>query len=410
MQKPDTTYQRILAYLKGLLSERQRHDLEKEMMRDTFAEEAFEGLSQLQGEELGADMDTLMERLDLRTTRGRRKFLTAYRIAAGLILFLGMGITLYVVLRRPVPELLTTTGKKDAPAETAVPQTPTTAMPADRKEVQPPPAATQEDAGQALQSVASDAPREEVPEMEFMEEEPAFVPQVQEKARSMADSRKEMAQPAPVMTKRSYIGKVVDSQGEPLPGAVVTIKGTSTGAVTDSEGNFTLPVPDSSAILQANFIGYKTAETKAREKTIVLHEDLMALEEVVVIGYGVQKKSDVTGAVSTIRLDETPLTDMAIVTKPVPPGGSLKEFKKWVNTQLDRNVINTYKGKQKTTVSLTIKQDGSLSNVQVKSVSDAVAQEFKRVIENSPLWSPALRDEVPVESTIEIRFTNSVDN
>ena len=100
---------------------------------------------------------------------------------------------------------------------------------------------------------------------------------------------------------------------------------------------------------------------------------------------------------------------MAIVIKPVPPGGSLKEFKKWVNDRLDRNVIGTVKGKQKTAVSLTIKQDGTVSDVKVQSVSDAIATEYKRIIEQSPAWKPALRDDVPIESKVEIRFVTSVD-
>ena len=126
---------------------------------------------------------------------------------------------------------------------------------------------------------------------ESQDTEPAMAAEQQEKAMAFPAERKVMAPPvsAKARTAPVYTGRVIDSQGEPLPGAVVSIKGTPNGTVADTEGKFTLPVTDSSAVLQASFIGYKTAEIKARENTIVMQEDLMALNEVVVIGYGVQK-------------------------------------------------------------------------------------------------------------------------
>ena len=180
--------------------------------------------------------------------------------------------------------------------------------------------------------------------------------------------------------------------------------------MTDTDGTFSLPLPDSAATLQASYIGFKPVEVKAaREKTIVMHEDMMALNEVVVVGYGTQKKSDITGAVSTVQLNKDANTDMAIVTKPVPPGGSLKDFRKWVNDRLNREIIRKEKGKQRTTVTLTIKTDGSVSDVKVSSVSEAVAAEYKRVILLSPPWQPATRDEVKIENTVEIKFVDTVE-
>src|SRR3712207_8972121 len=90
-------------------------------------------------------------------------------------------------------------------------------------------------------------------------------------------------------------GVVVDVQGQPVIGASVLEKGTTNGGVTDINGNFILNVK-SGAILQISYIGYRNQEVKA-EKTmkIVLREDTELLSEVVVVGYGTQKKENLTG-------------------------------------------------------------------------------------------------------------------
>ncbi|WP_373828260.1 SusC/RagA family TonB-linked outer membrane protein, partial [Bacteroides heparinolyticus] len=98
-------------------------------------------------------------------------------------------------------------------------------------------------------------------------------------------------------------GQVVDENGETIPGANVVVKGqTGIGTVTDLDGKFTLDVPQGS-VLVISFIGYVTQEhsVKAGEKlTVKLIPDAQALEEVVVVGYGVQKKESLTGAMQTV--------------------------------------------------------------------------------------------------------------
>lgn len=104
---------------------------------------------------------------------------------------------------------------------------------------------------------------------------------------------------------RLISGKVLDSQGEPIAGANVMVKGTSNGTITDLDGNFTIEASDN-ATLQISFIGFITQELSAKNTniTISLHEDTQKLEEVVVVGYGTQKKVTLTGAVAAISGDE----------------------------------------------------------------------------------------------------------
>jgi len=101
-------------------------------------------------------------------------------------------------------------------------------------------------------------------------------------------------------------GQVKDDAGEPLISAAVAELGTSNGAVTDLDGNYTITVA-SNATLQFSFIGYQTQTIPVSGRTtinVTLSEDTELLDEVVVIGYGTQKKSDLTGAVASVRVDD----------------------------------------------------------------------------------------------------------
>ena len=117
--------------------------------------------------------------------------------------------------------------------------------------------------------------------------------------------------------EKTITGVVTDESGEPLPGVTVIVKGTTTGTVTDFEGKFTLEVPPSAATLQVSFVGMKTQEIPIENRstfTIVLEQETIGIDEVVAIGYGVQRKSDLTGA--TNRLTEEEM-NKGVVTNPV---------------------------------------------------------------------------------------------
>ena len=99
-------------------------------------------------------------------------------------------------------------------------------------------------------------------------------------------------------------GTVVDAAGEPVIGASVIVKGTSNGSVTDFEGNFTIDKVQSGSSLVVSYIGYRTQTVAVGNQSkvkITLEEDKQLLDEVVVVGYGVQRKSDVTGALTRVN-------------------------------------------------------------------------------------------------------------
>ena len=130
--------------------------------------------------------------------------------------------------------------------------------------------------------------------------------------------------PLPTMAEQALLnvqqagvvkGQVTDKNGDPVIGATVKLKDAQTGTVTDFNGNFSLNVQRAGTLV-VSYIGYLTKEvsfTPGQSLSISIEEDATALEEVVVVGYGVQKKSDVTGSVTSInkdRLSKLPVTNV----------------------------------------------------------------------------------------------------
>ena len=112
--------------------------------------------------------------------------------------------------------------------------------------------------------------------------------------------------PLGAMAQSTIKGTVNDEAGEPIIGASVKVQGTKTGAVTDFNGNFSVQA-DANATLVISYIGYTPATVKVNGRndiTVTLSEDSQTLNDVVVIGYGVQKKSDLTGAVASLKGDD----------------------------------------------------------------------------------------------------------
>lgn len=115
--------------------------------------------------------------------------------------------------------------------------------------------------------------------------------------------------------QKSVSGKVTDNSGGSLPGVSVVIKKTTTGTITDSNGKYSLSNVPENATLQFSFVGMKTQEISIGNKStinVVLEDETIGIEEVVAVGYGTVKKSDLTGSVSSVKADE--IKNRAITT------------------------------------------------------------------------------------------------
>lgn len=126
---------------------------------------------------------------------------------------------------------------------------------------------------------------------------------------------------------KTISGVVTDTSGESIPGVTVIIKGTTRGTTTDIDGVFNLGNVPSNATLVFSFIGMNTKEVSVIGQTalnVVLEEEAVGLDEVVVVGYGTQRKENLTGAVSTINtekaLESRPITDVSKALQGISPG------------------------------------------------------------------------------------------
>ena len=123
------------------------------------------------------------------------------------------------------------------------------------------------------------------------------------------------ASTATTQQNRKVTGTVSDAFG-PVAGANVIQKGTTNGTTTDMDGNFSIEVP-ANATLQISFIGYIPQDIVVKNQNVInvlLKEDTQALEEVVVVGYGTMKKKDMTGAVASVKMDDTPVATVSTVS------------------------------------------------------------------------------------------------
>ncbi|TKG97076.1 SusC/RagA family TonB-linked outer membrane protein [Puteibacter caeruleilacunae] len=128
---------------------------------------------------------------------------------------------------------------------------------------------------------------------------------------------------------KKIAGKVTDEDGEPLPGVTVIAKGTTVGVTTDFDGNYSLSVPGSVDVLVFSFVGMKTQEVVIGGQTainVVMTTDAIGLDEVVAVGYGVQKKVNLTGAVSSVKMEDV-LSDRPVVNVTQALQGSVPGLK-----------------------------------------------------------------------------------
>ena len=191
---------------------------------------------------------------------------------------------------------------------------------------------------------------------------------------------------------KTISGKIIDSEGTALPGVNVIVKGTTKGTTSDFDGKFSIPVSDSD-LLTISFIGYDSKDIKINNSetlNIVLDEDVSALSEVVVVGYGTSKYAE-------------PST-----YKSASPIGGKSAYKKYLqkNIRYPKSAKdNNIEGRVK--VIFYIEPNGTLTNFEVKkSLGHGCDEEAIRLIKEGPKWSAAERDSGAFrqKASVTIRF------
>ncbi len=164
---------------------------------------------------------------------------------------------------------------------------------------------------------------------------------------------------------KTVSGKVTDSSGSPLPGVTVVLKGTTGGTITEANGNYSLSNVPADAVLVFSFVGMKTQEVSVEGKSTInvrLLEETIGIEEVVAVGYGTQKKSDLTGSIVSVKSEDIKNLPVRSVTEAL-------------QGRVAGVMINKDSGKPGSSSEIIIRGVGSINGLNPLFIIDGVARE-----------------------------------
>ena len=438
------TIQTILNYLRGRFSNKERYDFEKELTKDPFLEAAMDGFTRLSPDELENDFTLLNTRLEKRIQKpASRKLIPYLSIAAGIAIILGVGsIVLYKsfspVSNKEVAQTIDVTKGLDSlqrrPINSEQSQRIIDELSKENSEEQMAQSLSSKKQKNEIEIMMADEESQAVTdqvELDFAEAEPKSLPLELSDA---ADTGKSSVRNFPAKQELAILikGMVVDADTkEPLPGANI-ISDSKRGTLTDANGIFEFKIIEDS-LLKIAYVGYETQVVKITDlvnnnQQIELKAENLALDEVVVIGYGTQKKQQVTGSISRIESSEisgipervagvsVSKSKAAKHNKPnwvtlhyeddvdehCKPKDGIKNFEKYLkkNVQIKPENIETVM------LEITIESDGTFDEPLVlESTNDIFADEALRLIKEGPYWLPATLNEVNVNETLTITIT-----
>ena len=430
MSKLKLTYDKMLNYLKDSFSNKERHDFEKEVMKDPFEEEAFEGLSDLSMQEFKGDIFDLQHKIKKKTKK--RSIITMWKpivAAASVLILFSLGLIMFLnTSKESVYEIVDATVKTEDNVVITDDK---------REDVFKEPENIKNEVVVAFEETETE---EEIEEEVFREpiiDKSANVRSKISKPTLVLSADKEVEELVsiePIKEKTNYntqtdlvelineeqvaesanvewSGQVISSSlGEPLAGASVIIQGSyKDGVVTDFDGKYKIKA-SKNAVLEVLYLGFETVEvTFENRKKILLDDDLAALDEVVVVGYGTKKKKSITGSITKIK--EEVLSNKANLqieealvgrvsginvsssevseVKAIPPQGNERSYERWVVEQLDASEFE--KGKQyDVTVNFDVNKKGKLLNVKLSGIVESSEKKhIKSIILSGEKWIPA---------------------
>lgn len=387
---------KLLDYIRGARKGKEAHRLEKEAMRDPFLADALEGYSRV-GNGADEQIEELRRRIRARAVR-KRNHAVVWSIAASLLIGVCIG-SYFLFQEKPLSD------EARMAMEQAVHPKPLSVYEEEKKD-ELAEVVIKDSAGPSKKLISENkkkkmlAPSSEVPQVmtqELMEE--ALEATIDDRPSSMDKKmvmRASVANDSSFNTKVAVVGKVrgkvTDPSGEPLVGATVRVKGTNQGTISDENGDFTLKT-DGNRELSVDYIGYESVILPAdttKDLLIAMNVDDATLDEVVVVGYGSQPKSSVTGAIMSLKMSGTP-----------QPSIGRKAFRRYLKENLvhpsDKECA---RAKGKVILTFRVDKDGRPESISVKKGLCASAdKEAIRLIEEGPDWT--IGDE-PVE--VSIRF------
>ena len=389
-------------YIRGQRRGKEANQLERKAMEDPFLQDAIDGYDSVEGNHISA-IDDLEKRLSTPKKRfNKRVWIGA--AAAAVVLLIGIPLLLnkpYMAEESTVVSDIIQTEEEIAPSliqkdtilvadhhelnkhhdtVSKVKETPSPSLPAE---------ASPENIELIAENVAEDTEVandvKNVPDKEIRlstaldVREKTIIEEAQKEISETLAGRVSSISTPPTPSDKLFIsGRIVDETGEPIPGVTIQLSNTHTGTVSDVAGNFQLIIPiDKQERLIASYIGMKNVEIPLKENTgdIMMRADDMALNETIVIGYGVAKKRLFARSTSSVSEKET---------------FGEKEFKDYFIQNYDKEICEGQK--LIITVEFFIDPMGRPAHIDIKENScPGLESEIKRLLLGSPLWSKTNR-------------------
>lgn len=417
----------MLDYLQGKLSGKYAHEIEREMLRDPFVQEAMEGFDGMSSDDLPKDIQSLKEKISGKQS-GSGVWL---RIAATVsLLIVALSAVWYLSLDVATHEQLSyqeSDSEYYGPSpesETSPPRIPekTEEKESAPEQEQKVKAASQEDSYKPVAARVTQTPVEQEMKVEpLVTEEMAFdfsddndtedlvfedampaeeIALEEVVVEGKAPNKKMMTSSSAVVsrsagasrsfTARTVSGLLTDETGEPIPGVTVVVKGTSVGTVTDLEGNYQIEVDGENTELTYSFIGYEPVTLKVGDRQVLdveLETDVQALSEVVVVGYGTEGSTE------------------DISYQSANPINGMKAYKEYLETELRYPREALESGVEgKVILKATILTNGEIGAIDVKrSLGFGCDEEAIRLVRSGAQWLPAKENGLSTESQVRIK-------
>ncbi len=364
---------RLSDYIQGLRKGKEAHRLEKESMKDPFLADAIDGYNQVEGNH-EQRIEQLRIQISARSTKKRNTYAIIWSVAACLVI--GFGISSYFLFLKETPEpVIPIIPQKEialVPTKTKTDSTPISPISTKQAEKKDIIAKSRTTISKPPSAPITTMPMEEETSGQMVAATDEEV--IMTTGASDPESVKKMriAKMAVIPTNDIIKGKVTDQKGEPLIGASVMYKGTNIGTVTDVNGEFSLLKKAENKQLTAQYIGYDPVEVPvdtSRTMLIAMNEDQKGLSEVVVVGYGVNKKAN---------KDNTP-----------QPVDGKRKYLKYLKKNLVRPTDETCaQVKGKVVLTFLVNRDGRPFHIKVKkSLCESSDKEAIRLVQEGPDWT-----------------------
>lgn len=393
---------KLLDYIRGTRKGKEAHRLQKEAMRDPFLADAMDGYDGA-GENLEQQLEVLRRRIEIKV-KGKQNHAIAWSVAASLLL--GVCLSGYFLFQKDkLPEdalIALEQLQRDTVLQTLPQSSPQLPV---KKEMELA-KTSQKDSISLLisqersmkRNVAAKVIAPKIKEKVVVEAEmhmalsedtefvDTFTVREDNNLAKMLENRVEGVKVGEVK------GRITDENGEPLVGANILVKGTSRGTISDVNGNFVLDA-DGNKEIAVNYIGYKPITLPVdtgKDMLIAMNESKDVLDEVVVVGYGCEKKKSVTGSVASIEE----------LIMPQPVAGFIA-YRKY----LKRNLVHPVdeecsKIKGEVVLTFHVDKKGRPINIKIKnSLCASVDKEAIRLVEGGPDWTVGNK-----EVTLNIKF------